>query len=209
MRKAIKWIVLGFVGLVVIAAIAGGSSDSKSSGDTAGSGASDAASSSSKSSDAKKPDGCGIKATDDCTPHVSSAGKVRVDALVWHIKSARVTETIGDQKYGLGAKASGKFIVLKLGVHSDKDESADLTDNSIKLEVNGNTYDADNDGTVAAVGAGEKPFFLDTIGPDADREGTVVFDVPESVLGKKIEVRFNELGFGETHGYISLPSVSV
>ena len=97
--------------------------------------------------------------------------------------------------------------MLKLKVRSDKNESATLSDNSIKLETNGNTYDADSDGSIAAIGAGQEPFFLDTIGPDSDRRGTVVFDVPRKVLAQKIEVRFNELGFGETHGYIRRPSL--
>jgi hypothetical protein len=56
-------------------------------------------------------------------------------------------------------------------------------------------------------GRPEEPFFLDTIGPDSDRRGTVVFDVSRKVLSQKIEARFNELGFGETHGYIRLPSL--
>ena len=30
----------------------------------------------------------------------------------------------------------------------------------------------------------------------------------EPSLGKKIEARFNELGFGSTHGYITLPHLS-
>lgn len=212
MRKALKWIVLGFVGLVVIAAIAGGSSDSdNSSSGSDKSSESASADDGSKTTASKKSDsdaGCGIKATDDCTPHVGSDGKVRVDALVWKVRSARVAKTIGDQTYGLGAKASGRFVIVKLKVHSDKDESAQLSDNVLKLEVDGNAYDPDNDGTVAAIGDGQQPFFFDSIGPDSDKNGTVVFDLPASKLGKKIEVRVGELGFGETHGYIELPSVS-
>jgi hypothetical protein len=209
MRKALKWVALGFVGLVVIAAIAGGgSSDSDKDG-----GSSDKASasetSSKKDAGSKSSDGCGTKATDDCTPHVGSSDQVRVDALIWKVRSAQVTKTIGDQTYGLGAKASGRFVVVKLKVHSDKDESAQLSDNIVKLEIDGATYDPDNDGTVALIGDGQQPFLLDTIGPDSDKNGTVVFDVPAGKLGKKIEVRFGELGFGETHGYIELPSLSV
>jgi hypothetical protein len=140
---------------------------------------------------------------------VASTGSVRVDALIWRIKSARTAKTIGDQSYGLGAKANGRFVVVKLKVHSDKNESAQLSDNVIKLEIGGNTYDPDNDGTVAVMGSGgDQPFFLDTVGPDSDRNGTVVFDVPTSKLRDKVEVRFGELGFGETHGYIRLPNLS-
>jgi hypothetical protein len=155
------------------------------------------------------PKSCGTKATEDCTPHVAKSGTVRVDALLWHVRSARTVKTIGDQTYGLDAKATGRFVVVKLKVHSDRNESAQLSDNVIKLEIDGNTYDPDNDGTVAVMGAGgDQPFFLDTIGPDSDRNGTVVFDVPTSKLSHKIEVRFGELGFGETHGYIRLPGKS-
>jgi Domain of unknown function (DUF4352) len=164
---------------------------------------------SSTTSSAKKSSSCGSKATNDCTPHRSSNASVRVDALIWRVRSATTAKTIGDQTYGLGAKANGRFVIVKLRVHSDKNESATLTDNVIKLEINGNTYDADTDGTVAVLGeGGDQPFFLDTIGPDSDRNGIVVFDVPKSKLGGKIEVRFAELGFGETHGYIRLPSLS-
>lgn len=142
---------------------------------------------------------CGTRATDSCTPHVGSSGHVRVDALVWHLTSARTAKAIGNQQFGLGAKANGVFVIVKLRVHSDKNQSATLTDDAVKLEVRGNTYDADSDGTVAAMGAGEQPFLVDTIGPDSDRNGTVVFDVPPRVLREGPELRFNELGFGSTH----------
>lgn len=220
MKSALKWIAIGFFGLIVIVAIAGGGGDTDSSEtktvtvaqkDTsvAPTTKTDSPKAITKAPAEPAPRAdCGTRATDDCTPHVPADGHVRVDALTWRIESARATKTLGDQQYGLGAKASGRFIVLKLRVHSYRDESATLTDNVVQLEVDGNTYDADNDGTVAAIGAGEEPFFLDTIGPDANRVGTVVFDVPTTVLAKKIEVRFGELGFGATKGYIRLPRLS-
>lgn len=155
------------------------------------------------------PASCGKKATDECTPHVGFGGSVRVDALIWKVTNVRVSETLGDQTYGLGEKADGRFVVVSLHVHSDKNESATFSSDIAKLETGGNTYDTDTDGTVAAMGAGEQPFFLEDIGPDADVNGKVVFDVPEKVLQRKVEIRFNEIGFGSTHGYIRLPSSSL
>jgi hypothetical protein len=102
-------------------------------------------------------------------------------------------------------EADGVFVVVDLKVRSDKDESVTLTDNAFQLEVGGNTYDTDSDGTVAAIGAGDDPFFLEDIGPDATLEGQVVFDVPPAALKKKPEMRFNELGFGSSHAYVALP----
>jgi hypothetical protein len=194
MPKWAKWMLGAFGLLVVISIAAGGTNKTTSS------------SPNTEKSSGRASVTCGSKATDDCTPHVGSDDSTRVDALIWRLSSVRQVATIGEQQYGGGAKANGVFLVLKLRVHSDKNESATLTDSTIKLETHGNTYDADSDGTIAAMGAGEQPFFLDTIGPDSDRRGTVVFDVPRSVLGQKTEVRFNELGFGSTHAYIVLPS---
>jgi hypothetical protein len=109
--------------------------------------------------------------------------------------------------YGLGEKADGVFVVVDLKIRSAKSESVTLTDNVFQLEVNGKTYDPDTDGTVAAMGAGENPLFLEDIGPDATTRGKVVFDVPKSALKKHPAMRFNELGLGSTHGYIKLPSL--
>lgn len=148
---------------------------------------------------------CGSQATGDCTPHVGSRKSVKVDGLVWRIRSVDVTKTLGEQSYGLGAKANGRFVVVKVKVHSTKGKSVTLTDNVMKLEINGNQYDADLDGSVAAIGAGKEAFFLETVGPDSNSSGTVVFDVPASKLKGKVEARFNELGFGDPHGYIRLP----
>lgn len=192
-------IILGAI--IVIVAIASGSSDNSSK---SGSSTNDPSAGSASKSGGSSSN----KATDDNTPHVGPSGSVRVDALVWRLQSARTTKTIGDQQYGLGAKANGVFVVVKLKVHSTKTDSVTLSDDVVHLEVNGKTYDADSDGSVAAIGAGKQPFFLDTLGPDSNRTGTVVFDVPPKVLTKTPEVRFNELGFGETHGYIRLPPLT-
>ena len=79
----------------------------------------------------------------------------------------------------------------------------------MQLETaDGNTYGADTDGTVAAIGNGDDPLWFDDIGPDATMDSKVVFDLPSSALKKRLSVRFNELGFGTTHGYIRLPRLS-
>lgn len=155
----------------------------------------------------KKPENCGTTATDDCTPRVGPNGSVRVDALVWKVAGAQTAASLGDTQYGLGANADGVFIVVNLTVTSKKNESATITDEAIQLEApNGNTYKADSDGTVAAIGQGQEPLFLEDIGPDATLQSKVVFDVPKPVANQKLQVRFGELGFGPTHGYIRLPT---
>lgn len=172
-----------------------------------GCGASTSSSSSggSSKSAAKKPGGCGIKATSDCTPHAGPHGTVIVDTLQWRVVNAKKTKTLGDASLGLGATANGEFVVVKLKVTNHKSESVDLTSDVVKLESNGKTYDPDSSGTTAAIGAGDKPLFLETLGPDVTLTSEVVFDVPPSVATGSPEARFGELGFGDTKGYIALP----
>lgn len=194
-----KW--LWVLGIACIFAFMGASGDSCSS---SGGGSSSSETTSSTGSSSASSD-CNFKATDDCTPHVASNRRVRVDALIWQVTSVESAKTLGDQQYGLGAKASGLFVIVGLKVRSDRSESATLTDNVLQLETaKGRKYDPDNDGTVAAIGSGEDPLFLKDIGPDSTVTSKVVFDVPPNVLRHKVEVRFNELGFGSTHGYIRL-----
>jgi hypothetical protein len=203
------WLLAGFVALVIISAIAGGdeSSNDNGSNDTATKAAQQVTPEQTTASEqATTQASCGTEATDDCTPDVGSNGSVRVDALIWKVTGARTATTLGDTQYGLGAKADGTFVVVDIQVQSDKNESATLTE-PFQLDIGGNTYDPDDEGTVAAIGAGDEPLFIEDVGPDATVSGPVVFDVPTDVLNKSAQpkMRFNELGFGTSHAYIALP----
>src|SRR4051794_20147101 len=117
-----RWLLV--VALVAFGGLAMGA-DSCGTGDNGGSGGGGG------SADTKKgggDSGCGTKATDECTPHVGPKGKVRVDALIWQVKSATTSKSIGDQQYGLGEKADGMFVVVRVKVHSTKTESETITD---------------------------------------------------------------------------------
>jgi hypothetical protein len=203
--KKKRYIGGGLLAFLVIASIAG----SGSSTDTTSKSESGTASPSASSNDSApaSSDSCTNKASDDCTPEVASDRAVRVDALTWSILGARQTKALGDQEYGLGDKADDTFLVVTIKVKSNKDESAMISDEAIKLEANnGNSYSADSEGTIAAIGSGEDSLLFETLGPDQSHTSKVVFDVPQSVLDGGAKLRFNELGFGETHGYIKLPS---
>ena len=214
------WVMItaGIVALIVIiSAASGGGGDSGSTSGNENAGSNENAADQSPSSQEAAPQGTPGKpneATDDNTPHVGPNEKVTVDGLVYSLASAKTSEQLGDTSIGLGEKADGVFVVTRLRVHSTKGETATLSDDTIKLEVpDGASYSADTEGSTAALlssgggGQSEEPFFLRDVQPDTTTPGLVVFDVPPSVLKKKPELRFNELGFGETHAYIRLPSL--
>lgn len=221
MKAVLKWGAIGFVVLVVIVAIAGGGSDKKSNEEAAqptppaapvettpAADTSTPAAAPAKPSPKPKPS-CGNRASDDCTPRVASNKSVRVDALTWRATHVRVAKTLGETQFGTGATADGRFVIVKLRVTSDRDESATLSDNVIQIETaDGRKYDADLEGTTAALTSGEDPLFLETLGPDQSTTSTVVFDLPQKVIAERPSLRFNELGFGSTHGYIRLPQAT-
>jgi hypothetical protein len=204
-----KWTLGIFVALIVIGAVAGDDEkDDKSKNPTSAAVESSSSFGDSESADEEEDGGCGIEATDDCTPEVGPKGKVRVDALVWQIQSAKTAASIGDQTYGLGEEANGVYLIVHLEVTSKKDESVTISEEVVSLVADGgNTYSTDSDGTFAAVGTGQDAFFFEDIGPDSTLEGVVVFDVPKSVLNSKLQLKFGELGFGDTTGYIEVPAV--
>jgi hypothetical protein len=149
----------------------------------------------------------GENASGGNTPKVGPKGSVEVDTLRWSLVKAKTTKKIGDQKYGLGAKANGIYVVADLKVKNNKNESVTLTSETVSLVSGEKVYKPDTKAEVAMVGEGGNTFLLEDLGPGVTAKGSVAFDVPPSVLKHHPELRFNELGFGETHGYISLPKL--
>jgi hypothetical protein len=143
---------------------------------------------------------CGIKATRDCTPTVSPAGHVRVDALDWRVTNVKTAQTLGDQEYGLGAKATGTYVVATVKVTSHHDESVEIGSDVVKLDTGAETYEADDDATMAL----DDPIVYEQVGPDTTKTFHVAFDVPKSKLDGSLKLRLGELGFGQTHGFIQL-----
>jgi hypothetical protein len=131
---------------------------------------------------------------------------VTVDGIVYKITNLKQRASIGDASIGFDEKASGMFLVLNMSAHSTKGETVQLSDDTFSVTCDGcPSYSTDSDGTFAVLGEGGEPFFLTDIQPDTTKEGVIVFDVPKKVINKKLELRINELGFGEGHGFIELP----
>lgn len=152
--------------------------------------------------DREKPN----NASDDCTPHVGANEKVTVDGVVYKIANLEQRASIGDASIGFDEKASGVYLVLDVSVHSTKGETVQMSDDTFKVTCDGcPEYSTDSDGSFAVTGEGGEPFLLTDIQPDTTQKGTVVFDVPKKLLNKKLELRVNELGFGESHAFIQLP----
>ncbi len=146
-------------------------------------------------------------ASENNTPSVGPSGSVEVDDLRWRLDHASTTTTIGEPSSGLGAKANGIFVVVTLHVTNNKSESVTLTSGAISLVAGKKTYSTDSSAETALIGQGGKTFLIETLGPGVSLAGKTAFDVAPSVLHQHPQLRFNELGLGTTHGYITLPSL--
>lgn len=150
----------------------------------------------------------GENASGGNTPKVGPNGSVEVDTLRWKLDNAKTAKTIGDQEYGLGSKANGIYVIAHLSVKNNKNESVTLTSETVSLVVGEKTYSSDTGADLSLAGTGGKTFLFEDLGPGVTLKGAIAFDVAPSVLKHHPELRFNELGFGETHGYIALPELS-
>lgn len=219
-RRLPKWVQIGapiIVVLIIIGAVAGGGEKKKSGSSESNNSASETKpvdstssggggdSSSSGEGESELSGDPSENASGDNTPVVGPNGSVEVDTLRWHLKSAETTKTIGDQEYGLGSKANGIYVVAHLSVENNKSESVTLTSEVVNLVAGEATYSSNTQAETALIGEGESTFFLEDLGPEVTAKGTVVFDVAPGVLQRHPKLQFNELGFGDTHGYIILP----
>ena len=128
-----------------------------------------------------------------------------MDTLRWRLRNVQAAKTIGDQQYGLGSEANGIYVVAELNVKNNKSESVTLTPEVVSLVAGDKTYSTDSSAETALIGSGAKTFLLEDLGPEVTLTGKTAFDVAPAVLHQHPQLRFNELGFGSTHGYITLP----
>lgn len=172
--KKKRWIFGIGLAILVVAGSAGESSKSPSDG-TSGN---DRSASSGKSGKGDKKDG------GDTTGRVGQA--ITNAGMTYKVTSARSAATIGDQSYGMGAKADGKFVIVDLQLTNRKDETKTFTSASAKLVTSdGKAYET----TSEAMFAVDESLALKEVQPDLMTEGTLVFDVPPAkIAGSKLVI---------------------
>jgi hypothetical protein len=142
---------------------------------------------------------CGTKATESCTPQVGPDGSVQVDTLTWHVRKAFQATSIpgATEAENKTAPEGDTYLVAFLKVTSGKNEPVTPTRELVKLKVGSRTY---TQIVTYATLWEAKP-----LQPNERADLAAAFQVPVSELGHHPELQFNELGFGQTHGYIALP----
>ncbi|WP_290748221.1 DUF4352 domain-containing protein [Exiguobacterium sp. UBA3968] len=120
--------------------------------------------------------------------------RVKVGKLTYVVNDVKMVDTLSNV---LGEKkTSGQFLVIDLTILNGDKEERFVDSNMFKVNVGDTEYSADTELDLYANEDG-MGFFLETINPNIEKTGNIVFELPKQVKNPKLEV---SSGFGWAGG---------
>ncbi|MFB3226499.1 DUF4352 domain-containing protein [Exiguobacterium sp. PHA03] len=120
--------------------------------------------------------------------------QVKVGKLTYVVNDVKMVDTLSNV---LGEKkTSGQFLVIGLTILNGDKEERFVDSNMFKVNVGDTEYSADTELDLYANEDG-MGFFLETINPNIEKTGNIVFELPKQVKNPKFEV---SSGFGWAGG---------
>ncbi|WP_408020169.1 DUF4352 domain-containing protein [Sporosarcina sp. USHLN248] len=108
---------------------------------------------------------------------------VNVGKMVYRVNEKSVANQVGPKV--LPQKASGQYVVIDVTLKNDGNEAVTVDSSFFKLKRGEKTYEADTMGSMSANqsddGNIDNSFFLQSLNPDSEITGKVVFDVAPEV----------------------------
>lgn len=120
--------------------------------------------------------------------------QVKVGKLTYVVNDVKMVDTLSNV---LGEKkTSGQFLVIGLTILNGDKEERFVDSNMFKVNVGDTEYSADTELDLYANEDG-MGFFLETINPNIEKTGNIVFELPKQVKNPRLEV---SSGFGWAGG---------
>ncbi|MCY1692481.1 DUF4352 domain-containing protein [Exiguobacterium sp. SL14] len=120
--------------------------------------------------------------------------EVKVGKLTYVVNDIKMVDTLSNV---LGEKkTSGQFLVIGLTILNGDKEERFVDSNMFKVNVGDTEYSADTELDLYANEDG-MGFFLETINPNIEKAGNIVFELPKQVKNPMLEV---SSGFGWAGG---------
>jgi len=120
--------------------------------------------------------------------------QVKVGKLTYVVNDVKMVDTLSNV---LGEKkTSGQFLVIGLTILNGDKEERFVDSNMFKVNVGDTEYSADTELDLYANEDG-MGFFLETINPNIEKTGNIVFELPKQVKNPMLEV---SSGFGWAGG---------
>lgn len=108
--------------------------------------------------------------------------------MTFTVTRTQRASTVGDQQFGMGQKAQGKFLIVSLSVQNTGSKSVTFSDSEQKvLDSKGNEYSADSMAGIAL--NSNNNVWLQEINPGNTVRGKLVFDLPTGVTPAKIQLQ--------------------
>lgn len=198
MKKFFKFGCLGIIALIVIGiivAVAGGGDDtSKTSSETKD-----------KTTESASKEKSKDKAKEEKTYKIGD--KIVVGDMEYTVTKLGTADSVGPSV--LPTNASGKYVVLDVTLKNNGNEAVTIDTSFFKLQRGDKTYEADASASMSANqgedGAIDNSFFLQSLNPDSEISGKVVFDVAEEVANADdLSVQVQTGVFGTETGVIGL-----
>lgn len=189
MKKVLKWILFAFIGLVVLTAMFGNDEEATTSSQTETTVEKTETSAKEEPKAEEEPK---AKKKTEKTYGVGDA--VKTGELTYTVNGVEeknlISNVLGDKK------TSGKFVIVDLKVKNGDKEERFIDAEMFKIKIGDTEYSADSELDMY-VNEGGIGFFLETINPNIEKEGKVVFEVPADAKGYTLEV---SSGFGWSGG---------
>ena len=120
--------------------------------------------------------------------------QVKVGKLTYVVNDVKMVDSLSNV---LGEKkTSGQFLIIGLTILNGDKEERFVDSNMFKVNVGDTEYSADTELDLYANEDG-MGFFLETINPNIEKTGNIVFELPKQVKNPKLEV---SSGFGWAGG---------
>lgn len=120
--------------------------------------------------------------------------QVKVGKLTYVVNDVKMVDSLSNV---LGEKkTSGRFLVIGLTILNEDKEERFVDSNMFKVNVGDTEYSADTELDLYANEDG-MGFFLETINPNIEKTGNIVFELPKQVKNPMLEV---SSGFGWAGG---------
>ena len=126
---------------------------------------------------------------------------LKVGDVVFTVKGKSTASNVGGE---FGQNAQGKYLILDMAIKNEGKEALTIDSSFFKLLGGGAEYTADATADIFANEAGGS-FFLQSVNPNLEFTGKIVFDVPEEIAnGDDVKLNVQTGIFGTEQGKINL-----
>lgn len=184
MKKVIKWGAFLVIGFIILSALLNSEEPKTAEPETTVEGK--------EEKETTKPKAVAKPAVKKVIPKVGD--QVNVGKLTYTVNDVKQVATLSN---ALGEKkTSGQFLVVDVTILNRDKEERFVDSEMFKVKVDDTEYSADAElGSYANEGG--LGFFLETINPNIEKQGKIVFELPKNAKGYVLEV---SSGFGWAGG---------